>query len=185
MILLLIGLLLFLAIHLMPAFPGLRAGLVERLGSEARYLALFTLVIVIAVIMLAVGLREAEYVPLWGQITYGRELAPLLMGLSVFFVSAAYVPNNLHRLVQNPMLWGVVFWSAAHLLVAGHLAAVLLFGGLGAYALYAIFFRGGRRDWQSPVPRPWPWDLLTVVVAFVVYMALLWLHPYLFGVSVI
>lgn len=184
MILLMIGLLLIIAIHLVPAMPAIRNGLVERLG-EKTYRLLFSIVSLGAVILLAVGMGQAEYVPLWGEVPFGRDLAPVLMAVAVLLLTVAYVPGNLRRLLRNPMLWAVVFWAIAHLLVAGHLAALLLFGGLGAYALYAIFWRGGRREWQSAEPRPWPWDLLTLVVAGLVYAALLWAHPKLFGVAIV
>jgi uncharacterized membrane protein len=184
MILLLIGLLLIIAIHLLPALPAIRGSLVDRLG-EKTYRLLFSVVSLLAVILLAMGMGQAEYVPLWGELPFGRDLAPVLMAVSVFLLTVAYVPSNLRRLLRNPMLWAVVFWALSHLLVAGHLAAVMLFGGLGAYALYAIFWRGGRREWQSAEPRAWPWDLLTLVVAGLVYGALLWAHPRLFGVAVL
>ncbi|MDQ2070272.1 NnrU family protein [Natronospira bacteriovora] len=184
MILLIAGLFLIVLIHLLPAMPAIRSALVERLG-EKTYLLLFSLVSVLAVVLLAAGMGRAEYIPLWGELPYGRDLSPLLMAAAVLLVTAAYVPNNLRRLIRNPMLWGVVLWAVAHLLVAGHLAALLLFGGIGGYALYAIFFRGGRRHWQSAEPRPWPLDLLTVVLAAIIYGALLWLHPRLFGPAII
>ncbi len=189
MILLLIGLLMLVAIHLVPAAPMVRAWMVERFG-ELTYRFLFSVVSIIAVILLAVGMGQAEYVPLWDPVPFGRELSPLLMAVAVLLVVAAYLPTNLTRLVKHPMLWGVILWAVAHLLVAGHLAALLLFGGLGAYSLFAIY-SGEKRGRRAPFGREatveariWYWDALTVAIAAVFYLALLWAHPWLFGVAV-
>jgi uncharacterized membrane protein len=39
------------------------------------------------------------------------------------------------RITRHPFLWGVALWSGAHLLVSGHVAAILFFGSLCATAL--------------------------------------------------
>jgi uncharacterized membrane protein len=39
------------------------------------------------------------------------------------------------RITRHPFLWGVAIWSGAHLLVAGHVAAILFFGSLCVTAL--------------------------------------------------
>lgn len=184
MTLLLIGLALLIAIHLIPAMPGVRAAAIARFG-DAGYRMLFSVVAVLGVVFLAMGMGRAEHIPLWAPATWMRDLAPVLMGASVLLVTAAYLPGNLRRLVRNPMLWGVIIWAVAHLLVSGHVAAVLLFGGIGGYAAYAVFFRGGYRSWQAAVPRPWPWDLLTLVVAGLAYGLLVFAHPHLFGVAIV
>lgn len=184
MTLLLIGLVLLIAIHLVPAMPAVRATAIARLG-DVGYRILFSVIALAAVVLLAMGMGRAEHVPLWTPMTWMRDLAPMLMAASVLLVTAAYVPGNLPRLVRNPMLWGVALWAVAHLLVSGHLAALLLFGGIGGYAVYAIFFRGGRRSWQAAVPRPWPWDLLTLMVAGLAYGVLVYAHPHLFGPAII
>jgi uncharacterized membrane protein len=184
MILLIIGLVLFLAIHLVPAAPAIRAGVVARIGEPAYKLG-FAALALLAVVLLAIGMGEAEYVPVWNPPALGRDVAPALMAVSVLLVLSAYMPNNLRRLVRHPMLWGVVAWSVAHLLVAGHLAAILLFGGLGAYAVFAIVSQTLRGAVINREPRDWWWDLVILLVAAAVYGGLILAHPWLFGASVL
>lgn len=181
---LILGLALFLAIHLLPAAPALRAGLREQLGPGLYRLG-FSVVSLAGVVLLAAGMARADYIALWPELPYGRELAPVLMAAAVLFLVAAYVPGNLRRVIRHPMLWGIVLWAVAHLLVAGHVAALLLFGGLGGYALFVMLTRKARPAWQTADSRSWFWDLLTLAVAAVLYGLLLWAHPHLFGVSVL
>lgn len=184
MILLVIGLALLIAIHLVPAAPMVRAWCVERMG-EGPYRMLFAAISILAVVLLAMGLGRAEYVPLWQAVPYGREIAPGLMAAAVLLLVAAYVPTNLRRLVDHPMLWAVTLWAVAHLLVTGHLAALLLFGGIGAYALFALLTQRYGRRWASAEPRSLAWDAATVVIAAALYLGLLVGHETLFGVAVL
>ena len=39
------------------------------------------------------------------------------------------------RITRHPFLWSVILWSSAHLLVTGHVAAILFFGSLSVTAL--------------------------------------------------
>ncbi len=61
--------------------------------------------------------------------------------------------------------------------------SILLFGGFGAYALYAI--RSANRRGATPSDKRYPLakGLAIVAVGLLTYGVLLSLHPYLFGVS--
>lgn len=184
MILLVLGLALLIAIHLIPAAPMVRAWCVERIG-EIAYRMLFAAVAILAVVLLATGLGRAEYVPLWDPLPLGREIAPGLMAVAVLLLVSAYVPTNLRRLVDHPMLWAVILWALSHLLVAGHLAALLLFGGIGAYALFALWTGRYGRRWAGAEPRSFGWDALVLLLTAGLYVALLMGHEALFGVAVL
>lgn len=110
------------------------------------------------------------------------------------------------RLTRHPFLWGVAVWALAHLLANGDTPSVILFGSLLALALsggasidakrrkalgdkYAAFVArtsnvpfaailAGKQK-LSIGEIGW-WRLLA---AFVIYGAVLWGHPYLFGVN--
>lgn len=70
-----------------------------------------------------------------------------------------------------------------HLLANVDLASILLFGGFGAYALYAR--RSVNRRGAAPSDKRYPLanDLAVVAVGLLTYGVLLSLHPYLFCVS--
>ena len=56
---LVVGLILFLGIHLLPAFPGVRSGLASRWG-EGRYKGLFSLVSFAGLALIIIGYAGAE-----------------------------------------------------------------------------------------------------------------------------
>lgn len=110
------------------------------------------------------------------------------------------------RITRHPFLWGVAIWAFAHLLANGDLPAVILFGSLLLLAVFGTASIDAKRrkalgpKWDafaaqtSGVPFAailggkqklalgeigW-WRLLLAVV---VWAALLWGHPFLFGVN--
>lgn len=110
------------------------------------------------------------------------------------------------RITRHPFLWGVAIWAFAHLLANGDLPSVILFGSLLVLALFGTASIDAKRKralgakWDafagqtSGVPFAailagkqklslgeigW-WRLLLGVA---VWAALLWGHPFLFGVN--
>jgi uncharacterized membrane protein len=110
------------------------------------------------------------------------------------------------RVTRHPFMWGVALWALAHMVANGDAAAVVLFGTFAVLALVGTLlidhkFRARRGvEWQRLaaatsnlpfvaiaagrqhlVPAEIGW--LRVGVALALYVALLALHPSLFGVS--
>lgn len=110
------------------------------------------------------------------------------------------------RITRHPFLWGVAIWAFAHLLANGDLPGIILFGSMLALALFGTASIDAKRKralgakWDafaaqtSGVPFAailtgkqklslgeigW-WRLLLGVV---VWAAVLWGHPFLFGVN--
>lgn len=184
MTLLVLGLLVFVGIHLVPTFASTRQNLIERHGLRV-YKAGFAATSFIGLILLIAGKANAEFVPLWIPATWGRHAAMLLMLFSFILLASAYMPSNVKRLTAHPMLLGVTLWSAAHLTANGDLASVILFGGLGAFALFDMWSANRRGAAPSSKPFPLSKDAIAVAVGVLAYAAILFLHPYLFGVRVI
>ncbi|WP_371054632.1 NnrU family protein [Rhodosalinus sp. K401] len=104
------------------------------------------------------------------------------------------------RLTRHPLLFALAFWAGAHLLANGDLAHAILFG---IFALFAglggrLVDRRKRRDmgpeWQRidsarrqapflPRPASWAGAAIRLALGVGLYAALVWMHPYLFGVS--
>lgn len=182
MILLLLGLAVFIAIHWVPTRVAVRQGLVRRLGIGA-YKGLFSALSLAGLIILIIGKTHADFVPVWNPPVWSRHAALALMPFSLILIAAAYMRSNFKRMTAHPMLWGVTVWAAAHLFANGDLASILLFGGFGAYALYAM--RSANMRGAAPSDKHYPLanDLAVVAVGLLAYGVLLLLHPYLFGVS--
>ena len=103
------------------------------------------------------------------------------------------------RLSRHPLLLALALWAAAHVMPNGDLAHVILFGTFAAFALLGggLIDRRKRREmgpeWQRMRDRvadapllsasPLGGTLLRLAAGIALYGALLWAHPFLFGVS--
>ncbi len=193
--LLVTGLVLFIGVHVVTMLRELRASLIARLG-EGGYKGLYSLVSFAGLIAIVWGYaqyRAGGYIPVWEPPRWARHLAWTLM-LPVFpLLIAAYAPGRIKAAMKHPMLVAVKLWALAHLLANGDLGSILLFGSLLAWAV-ADRISLKRRTEQSEVVRAQAPDaatairndLIAVGGGLALYAAvLLWLHPILFGVSVL
>ena len=155
MTLLIAGLLLFTAAHLFPAvLKSTRDNLETRLGVNP-YRGVFSLVIVASLVLIVAGWRSADpgyvYAP---PFRAGALLGLVMLAAFVLFI-ASQTPNNIRRYIRHPQMAAVILWSVSHLLVNGELRSVLLFGGLGIWAILEILLCNRRDgDWQRPEAAP-------------------------------
>lgn len=135
---LIIGLVLFFAIHLVPTVPELRRGLALRMG-ETGFKVLFSVLSLAAFALIVIGyhkLTPGKNPVLWDPPGFMRHIAFVLMVPAMILLVAAYVPSRIRTATQHPMLAAVKLWALAHLLVNGDLGSLLLFGSFLAYAIY-------------------------------------------------
>ena len=181
---LLLGVLLWSAAHLLPsAGASVRARLMGRLG-EGPYKGLFALTILLSLVLMVMGWRSAEPVHLYAAPGWSRLAANLLMGVALVLFVSSGAPTNLKRLLRHPQLTGVATWAGAHLLANGDSRSLALFGGIGVWALAAMFGIN-RRDgaWEKPAPLPLSAELRPLVGGVVLYAILYLAHPWIAGVS--
>jgi uncharacterized membrane protein len=111
------------------------------------------------------------------------------------------------RVTRHPMMWAVALWAVVHILANGDLASVLFFGAFAVLALAGSVLIDARHTEQRPpgwgvllqrtsnVPFqaiferrqrlvPAEIGLPRLAGALALYVALIWLHPWLFGVAV-
>lgn len=182
--LLILGMLIFMGVHLVPMAPGLRRTLVERLGENG-YKGIFSLISLAGFVTLIWGKADADLVYFWNPPEWGGSVATPLMFLAFVGLVAKNLSCNLNRFTRHPMLWGVTLWSIAHLLTNGDLASVILFGGFALYALLDMWSANMRGAVKATVKFSVGRDLVVLAVALAVYIAFGLLHPYLFGVAVV
>ncbi len=184
MVQLALGVLLWTTTHLLRgAAPQAREAVIARIGLD-RYKGLFSLLIVASIVLIVAGWRgttpELVYLPL----PWGRSAALILMMLALVLFAASGVPTNIKRWLRHPQLSGVVVWSIAHLLANGDSRSVLLFTGLGSWALLQIVVINRREGaWLKPPPVTMVAELKPLIAGIVAYVVLFFAHPYLFGVS--
>ena len=187
MTILILGIIVLIGIHFVPAFPDLRDSLMARLGRNG-YRALFSVVSLLGLALVVWGFAKAPVVQIWAPPVWTRHLALLLM-LPVFpLLFAAYMPGRISRVVKHPMLLATKLWATAHLLANGTLADVLLFGGFLAWAVadrISVKRRTAAEAHVVPGAPPGPMnDLIAIVGGLAVYaVTLLWAHRWAFGVS--
>lgn len=183
MALLVSGLILWWSVHLFPATAtDIRARLINRFGSGA-YKGCFALLIVISIILMVSGWRSIEPVDVYLPPAWGRHLTYILVLLTFILFVAAKRKTNIKRLLRHPQLTGLVLWSTGHLFANGDNRSLVLFIGLGVWAILEIVMINRRTGaWIKPDPVPVQSDVITVLLGLVLFTVLFWAHPYLSGV---
>lgn len=185
MALLIVGLVLFIGIHVLPSSPRLRGALAARLGENG-YRILFSLVSAAGLVLAGIGYGQAPREQIFEPSQTARTFLPAAMALAFVLIAVANVPGRLRRLLRHPMLAGVLIWSTLHLLANGDLAANLLFGGFALWTVFAILsaeYRGKRPVLADAKLGNPAFDLVGVVAGLLVFWLILHFHADLFGVS--
>ncbi len=179
MALILIGLFLWWEAHLFKsAAPGLRAVLTAQLGPASK--AIFALQILAGVVLMVIGYKQAEFVPVYDLGAWTIHLNNLLMLLAVILFGMGSSKGRMRSWFRHPMLMGFMLWAIAHLLVNGDLASIVLFGGLLAWAPVAMVMINARDGaWVRPEPGPVKGDIRLLVISAVVFAVLIGLHSWL------
>lgn len=181
MTLLIIGLTLFIFVHLIPSMGGLRAVLAGRIG-EQKYKGIIGLVALVGLALTIWGYHVAPVAPLWiPPMSAGFTVTAMMLVSTILFV-ASIIPSNIKRVVRHPQLSAVILFSGAHLLVNGDLASIILFGSLLLFSVVAVISALIRKLGDNIGPQPASRDIKVLIIGAVVFAALVFLHPYLFGV---
>ena len=187
MTLFLVGLIVFLGVHLVPTRPGFRDGLVARFGEKG-YQGLFSVVSLAAFVLMIYGYSQAPFVEVWWPPLWTRHITELLMLPAFILIVAAYVPSRIRTAAKHPMLASIKLWAVAHLASNGDLASMLLFGGFLAYAVYDRISvkRRGALGPLGTAQGSIRGDLTVIFVGLAAYVVFaLWLHTILIGVPAI
>lgn len=149
MILLTLGLLLWIAAHFFNRLaPQMRAGL----GDPGK--GLVAVLVVAALVLMIWGYRSAEFIAVWQPPTFMVHVNNLAMLLAFWIYGSSAAKGAkawpAYR-TRHPQLLAVKVWAAAHLLVNGDLASIILFGGLLAWAVISvILINRAEPEWIPP-----------------------------------
>ena len=181
MTLLVAGLVLFLALHLIPSAPPLRATLVERLG-EKPYRGVFGAIALVSLGIIVWGFSRAPFEALYAPPLWGRHAALTVVPVALVLFAAANMPTHIRALVRHPMLVGLLLWALAHLLANGEARSVVLFGGFALFAVVDLVsaVARGKGPASDPAPR-FAMDAAAVVGGLLVAGLLMRFHGALFG----
>lgn len=182
MTLLIIGLCLFVGIHVVPAVPALRTDLAARLG-ERNYKVLFSVVSAVGLVAMILGYREAPSDQIFTPSDTARSVLPVAMAVAFVLMVASHLPSHIRRLLRHPMLTGVLIWAGLHFLANGDLASNILFGVLALWAVFAVISAERRGKRPGPARPGLRADAIAVVVGLTAFALVLYFHADLFGVA--
>jgi len=189
MLMLIGGLALFFAVHLVPTLPKLRLRLVGSIGA-APYSGVFSLVSLLALVLIVWGYGRMQGLgrgnpELWMPASWAKHATMLLMVPAMILLVAAYAPSRIRRVIGHPMLASVMLWAFAHLLANGDLASVLLFGSFLGYGVYD-WISASQRHALGPLGKAQGsrvGDVAAVAGGLVLYALLLfWGHQKITGI---
>jgi uncharacterized membrane protein len=135
--LLIVGALLWLAVHLGIAGTKVREALVGRLGEQG-YRGVFSLLALAALLVLIFGYGRgrAETTLLWVAPAWFVAAVDAVMLAAFVLLASAVIrprgagegPRGVFRITRHPLMSAVGLWSGAHLLANGDTASVIFFG---------------------------------------------------------
>lgn len=184
-----VGLVLFLGVHVLTSLRGMRAGLVKAMG-EGGYKIVYSLVAAAGLVLIVRGFgeyRATGWIDVWTPPTAFKHITVALMLPAVILVVASYIRGRIYTTLKHPMLAGVKLWAFAHLLANGDLGSIILFGSFLGWAVYDRISLKRRTDAGAP-PIPVGGttnDLIAIAVGVIAYLALAFaFHPVVIGVPV-
>jgi uncharacterized membrane protein len=181
---LILGIVLFIAIHLLPTFSRQRNILIRLLG-HIPYLVLFSVISSIAFLLIIYGYTQADRTILWQAFGFSRSLSLAVMPIVFILIAAAYLKTHIRAKLKHPMLIGTAIWAIAHLAANGSVPSVILFGSFLVYAIADMIMAKPR---PNLIPSGSPsiiHDLLAVCLGLIFYTAVLYGHGILFGPTIV
>ena len=188
MSILILGLVLFLGIHIFTTLRGAREAVIGRVG-EGPYKGLYSLIAAVGLVLIVWGFsryRDAGYIQVWDPpFAIFHPIALVLLWFAFVALAATYAPpSRIKSILRHPMLVAVKAWALSHLLVNGDLGSLLLFGALLAWAIYDRIAVKRRGDTGAPPVASFGRnDAIVIAIGTVAYFAVLWLHEAVIGVA--
>jgi len=173
--LLILGIVLFWAAHLFKRLaPGPRAAMGDKGKGPV------ALVLLLAVVLMVIGFRGAEFVPVYDPPSWGRPVNNLLMVLSVVLFGLGSSKSRARKFMRHPMLTGLLVWAVAHLLANGDRDSLILFGLLGLWAIVEmVVINRSEPDYQPYQGGSVVGDIRLLAISAVVFAVIAGVHIWL------
>ncbi|ASW07252.1 NnrU family protein [Rhizobium sp. 11515TR] len=189
MALLILGIVLFLGLHLIRVVaPGLRTSLIASLGEGGWKIA-YSIASIIALIILIYGFGQArDMTPIWTPPFWMSHITILLMLFALICLVASLLPaGHIAVRTKHPMVLSVKIWALAHLLSNGDGAAILLFAAFLAWGVILRISLKRRERAGEITLRPFvsaKYDVYAIIIGVIVWALIIWkLHAWIIGVS--
>jgi uncharacterized membrane protein len=184
MTVLIIGVLVWSLVHLIPTIEQpLKKAMTDRLGENG-YKGVFALLILVSVVMIVIGWRSTPEEFVYVLPPWSRTAGFVLMVIAFLLIGAAHHPTRIKRFLRHPMLAGTFLWGVSHLLTNGTTRALILFGGIGLWALIEIPLINRREGLYIKPDRPsFSEEIKGFFISGLILIVVLLLHPYFAGVT--
>ncbi len=179
MIWLLLGLAVWIGAHAFKRVaPDARAAMQDRMGNASR--GVFVVLLLLSVVLMVVGYRAADFIPVWQPPGWTVHVNNLLMLAAIALFGLGSSKSRLRGTLRHPQLTGFATWCVAHLLVNGDVASIVLWGALLVWAILEIPLINAR----EPEPAPFEGgslagDIRLGLITLVVYAAIAAVHAWL------
>ncbi|KQV64571.1 NnrU family protein [Rhizobium sp. Root1220] len=190
MTLLIVGIILFLGLHLLRVVaPVLRRSMIASLGENGWKIG-YSIASILTLILLIYGFGQARLVTgvLYNPPVWMAHIAITLMLIAMICLVASLLPaGHIAVKTKHPMVLSVKIWALSHLLANGETSSVLLFGAfLGWGVILRISLKRRQRAGEVTL-RPFvsaKYDLYAVILGAVAWALITFkLHELLIGVS--
>ncbi|MBB2685402.1 UNVERIFIED_ORG: putative membrane protein [Rhizobium etli] len=190
MALLIVGIILFLGVHLVRVVaPGFRQSMIASLGEKG-WRAAYSIASLATLILLIYGFGQARTVTgmLYKPPVWTAHVAITLMLIAMICLVASLLPaGHIATKTKHPMVLSVKIWALAHLLANGETSSVLLFAAFLAWGVILRISLKRRERAGEITLRPFvstKYDLYGVFIGVVAWALIIWkLHEWLIGVS--
>lgn len=170
--------------HFLLSSRHVRARLVAAL-SEPRFLALYSVIMLLSFGWLIVSYLRAPLQLLWATPAWAHDFALWLMPFAFVLLAGALRPDNptavgtlgkrnvplpaFVAITRHPFLWAATLWAVVHIPANGDLASLILFGSLLILALAGTF----AIDAKLRARDPQRWKKLAAATSNVPFAAVL------------
>lgn len=172
MVLLILGVALWALAHFFKRIaPDARA----RMGNSGK--GAVALALVVSIVMMVFGYKMADGAVFWGRHPATVGINNLMMIAALYFTSPGPSKGALFYRMRHPMLTGFLIWAAGHLLVNGDVASIVLFGGLGLWALVQMaIINRAEPNWTPPQKGIIRKDITFGAASVVLMLVIGWIH---------
>lgn len=162
-----LAMLAFLGGHFVLSHPAVRPRAIAALGEQG-FTIVYSVIALATFVAACWAYARAPHVPLWDLGPARFWIAMLAMiAASVLFVAGISQKNptmvmaslepaaddpapGILKVTRHPLMWAFGLWALGHLAANGHLAAVILFGGLALEALAGTRRIDAKRSRRDP-----------------------------------
>lgn len=176
MTLLILGLVLWYAAHLFKRVaPDMRAAMQTRMGDGSK--GVMAVIILCSIVLMVFGYKATDFTPVYDPPSWAVHLNNLLMLVAIALFGAGNSKGRARSLMRHPMLTGMLVWAVAHLLVNGDQASLVLFGGLGIWAIMTmVLINAADGPWERPAPGPAKGDVKLLIITLVLFAVFAGIH---------